>query len=201
MSFDEGVIKFKPHWIKSYLSDFAEASEMNLWRKKLYELKLIGAYEGDIGYGNISMRIGEGLEFIISGSGTGNADWTGTQHYTRVIDFSLKNNSVTCVGPIVASSESLTHAMLYEFDPKIKVVVHAHHRGLWTSLLHKIPTTQAHISYGTVEMAMEVKRLFDETELRRTKLFAMAGHPDGLISFGSNFAEACQLYFDLLNKK
>jgi hypothetical protein len=56
--------------------------------------------------------------------------------------------------------------------------------------LHRIPTTDAAVAYGTPDMAMEVGRLFRESDLAQVGLFAMAGHEEGLVSFGRNPAEA-----------
>jgi L-ribulose-5-phosphate 4-epimerase len=60
---------------------------------------------------------------------------------------------------------------------------------LWRSLLERGPATVSSVTYGTPEMAREVQRLFRETDLRSRKIFAMAGHRDGIIVFGENFRQ------------
>ena len=52
------------------------------------------------------------------------------------------------------------------------------------------PATEPDVPYGTPEMAREVQRLFRETDVRNWKIFAMAGHRDGIVAFGHDFREA-----------
>ena len=47
----------------------------------------------------------------------------------------------TCIGPIQASSASLTHAAIYQANPDINAVIHVHDRDLWENLLDRVPTT------------------------------------------------------------
>ena len=88
------------------------------------------------------------------------------------------------------SSESLTHAAVYESDKSAGAVIHCHNLRLWRVLLHQIPATSAMIEYGTPEMAYEVMRLFKDTGVRTRKIFLMTGHEGGLIAFGKNLEEA-----------
>lgn len=189
---ETGVIKFNCHWTKASPLPYAEIAELNEWRDKMYARRFIGLNEDNIGYGNISMR-SSAKQFIISGSATGHLENLTNEHYTQVVDYNLEANWVSCQGPIVASSESLTHAALYECDESIKAVIHIHDNTLWKKLLTKIPTTLATVEYGTPAMALEVKRLFRESKLKSIKLLAMAGHQDGLIAFGANLKEAGNL--------
>ena len=43
------------------------------------------------------------------------------------------------------------------------------------------------------EMAAETRRLFAETDVRQTGMFAMAGHEDGIISFGETAKQAADV--------
>jgi len=188
--FDEGVIKFQCSWAKGNITDFEVCSELNKWRKYLYDLGLIGELPGGIGYGNISARVGRSEEFIISGTQTGVHEFTGNHHYTKIINYDVKKNSVSCLGPIKASSETMTHAVLYQYDKNINVIFHSHHDEMWEALKEKIPTTSSSVPYGTVEMAEETIRLFEDTDLKHSRLFAMGGHHGGLVAFGRNFQQA-----------
>ncbi len=87
------------------------------------------------------------------------------------------------------SAESLTHAAIYGVAPEVCVVAHAHDRRLWRSLQEQGPATNAAVAYGTPAMAWEVQRLFRETDVGERKIFAMAGHEDGIVAFGRNFEE------------
>jgi len=170
-------------------------------RSEWFKLKLIGYEANDrVGYGNISMRVGDAKRFFISGSQTGHIETLAFNGLSFVIDASIKNNSVDCCGPSVASSESLTHYSIYENVESARAVIHVHHAALWNSLLGKVPTTKKEISYGTIEMANEIKRLIKEEKLLEQKILAMAGHKDGVISFGKDLNEAFEIMMNYFKK-
>jgi len=194
---EEGVIKFKANWIKAAPPDFDDIKELNEWRDKLYDAKLIGKNDDGIGYGNISTRFNAN-NFIITGSSTGKLPKLGAEHYTLVTAFDLDKNTVTNVGAVIASSESLTHAVIYESHEKVNAVIHVHHFTLWKKLLQMLPSTGKDIEYGTPAMAKEIQRLFEESNLVEKKIFAMAGHEGGIVSFGKNLTEAGQKLFSML---
>ena len=111
---DEGYIKFNLNWEeKGFDFNYMDFLQINSYRKKLYELELIGAYPDGIGFGNISIRNNKS-EFIISGSATGNFKNLTKKHYSLVKDYNIHKNSVLCKDLNKASSESLTHAAIYE---------------------------------------------------------------------------------------
>jgi L-ribulose-5-phosphate 4-epimerase len=186
---EKGIIKFNCTWIKEKPLKNEWIKDINSWRNKLYDLGLIGLNREGIGFGNISIRYLED-QFIISGSATGKFKRLTNKHYTKVTGYDLNKNTLTAVGPIIASSESLTHAALYEVDDEINAVIHIHHRELWNKLLYNVPSTNGRIEYGTPEMAREIMKLFKETNLREKKILVMTGHEEGIVSFGSNLDEA-----------
>jgi L-ribulose-5-phosphate 4-epimerase len=194
---EEGYVKFNCNWIPSNNIPVDKVAALNVWREVMYSKRLIGIYPDGIGFGNISMRC-DGNTFLISGTATGGISRLNESHYSLVNEYDLAANSVTCVGPIKASSESLTHAMIYECSPGTNAVIHVHSLELWKRLLHHVPTTTEHISYGTPAMANEMKRLFDETDLGKEKIIVMAGHMEGVISFGKHLEEAGSILIDKL---
>jgi hypothetical protein len=186
---DEGYIKFNCIWIPSNDIPLEMVAELNLWRDRMYDEGLIGAYPDGIGFGNISMRW-NGNSFLISGTATGGLARLNESHYSMVTDFDLSTNSVTCKGPVKASSESLTHALIYECSPATNAVIHIHNLSMWNGFIHKVPTSNGNIPYGTPGMANEVRRLFAETTVSMEKIIVMGGHPEGIISFGKDLDEA-----------
>ncbi|HXV28683.1 MAG TPA: S-methyl-5-thioribose-1-phosphate isomerase, partial [bacterium] len=56
---EEGVVKFHCQWIKKGPSETRELNVLNAWRNRLYDYGLIGVYEDGIGFGNISIRVGQ----------------------------------------------------------------------------------------------------------------------------------------------
>jgi L-ribulose-5-phosphate 4-epimerase len=184
---DEGYIKFKCNWIKSYPAGEEKIEELNKCRTRLYNMKVIGSKNG-IGFGNISVRL-KGSKFLITGSKTGNIPQLSNKHFTEVTKTDIDNNELTCKGPIIASSESLTHAALYIADKDVNAVIHIHSQDLWSKQINNVPTTKK-VPYGTVEMAKEIKNLFENTNVREKKILVMAGHKEGIITFGENLEEA-----------
>jgi hypothetical protein len=61
---------------------------------------------------------------------------------------------------------------------------------LWAALLDKAPTTPKRVEYGTAEMACAVERLFEITDVKTRKIFVMAAHDGGLVTFGKNLQDA-----------
>jgi ribulose-5-phosphate 4-epimerase/fuculose-1-phosphate aldolase len=194
---DEGYIKFNCTWIPSNDISLDKVAALNVWRNIMYKKGLIGMYPDGIGFGNISMRCDE-KTFLISGSATGGLAALNESHYSLVTDYDLSTNSVTCVGPLKASSESLTHALIYECFAATNAVIHVHNLELWNRLMHHVPTSNENISYGTPEMANEVKRLFDATALSVEKILVMGGHREGIVSFGKDLEEAGNILIDKL---
>lgn len=193
LEIDEGYTKFSVDWTdRSPLLDPAIA-ELERWRRPLYQAGLVGHYpELNIGYGNISVRApGSGL-FIISGTQTGHLPHTDQRHYALVTRADIAENSIRCTGATQASSESLTHAAIYELDASVNAVVHVHSESLWEQLKHSVPTTSADVAYGTPEMAGEFKRLYRETRFRDSGVAVMAGHAAGLVSIGGSLEEAAR---------
>ncbi|MDP4291592.1 MAG: class II aldolase/adducin family protein [Bacteroidota bacterium] len=189
---ETGSIKFKCNWLLSEPVDEKMILDLNRWRDILFDYKYIGVYPNGIGYGNISIRLSE-KEFLITGTSTGHLDKLTNQHYSKVISYNFNENSLTCLGPIKASAESLTHAAIYEMDPDTQAIIHIHNKKMWDILLDKIPTTSANVEYGTPQMALEIKRLFHETNLIEKKILVMGDHEEGIIAFGKDLEEAGHL--------
>ena len=61
----------------------------------------------------------------------------------------IKNNILFCQGKIHASSEALTHAVLYEICTDIQAVIHIHDKHFWQKNIHILPTSDEKAAYGT----------------------------------------------------
>jgi ribulose-5-phosphate 4-epimerase/fuculose-1-phosphate aldolase len=201
MSIDEGYVKYTSLWTMGSAPDAALCELLETWRRPLFDAGLIGCYEtSGIGFGNLSVRTAETRRFVISGTQTGHIRVTVPEHYALVTDYDIAANRVACTGPVQASSESMTHAAIYELSADIQAVVHVHSKRLWQCLLERIPTTRADVAYGTPGMAQEIARLYREGDLGRTGVAAMAGHEEGLISFGPTLAQAAQRMLELQHR-
>ena len=174
--------------------------EINAWRRVLHLTQLLGQdpdrYDG-FGYGNISQRAGPSSggadqpRFVISGTQTGYlADLT-EEHYAAVLACYPERNLVVAEGPIWPSSETMTHGMVYAVDGGVRSVIHVHSPHIWRAARALgIPATDESVAQGTPEMAEEVRRLFQDTQVRDRLIFAMGGHVDGVVSFGRSVKEA-----------
>lgn len=193
MSIDEGYVKYASDWTPAPPIDDDACEMLDAWRRRLYDAGLIGLYEDlGIGYGNLSIRHGDPGQFLISGTQTGHLRETTGEHYALVTAVDAGRNFVACRGPVQASSEAMTHAAIYALDPAIGAVVHVHDRALWLHARNRVPTTAADVAYGTPEMAREFGRLYTDTDFAASGIAVMAGHEEGLISFGTTLAEASE---------
>lgn len=180
---DEGYIKYTSHWTKGPAPDADAVALLNQWRQPLFTAGLIGYdTEHSVGFGNLSVRAQNDGLFVISGTQTGHIRETTGEHYTLVTAVDIDRNSVDSIGPVRASSEAMTHAALYTLSPDISAVVHVHSARLWTKHLNVLPTSDPSIAYGTPEMAVEFRRLWQRTSFSTDRIAVMAGHAEGLVS-------------------
>jgi L-ribulose-5-phosphate 4-epimerase len=185
----DGVIKFKSHWEAAPAHPMA--NEMLFWRDKLFGMGLIGFdLNHQVGFGNMSLRLPDTNSFLISGTQTGHLAPSLPSHFTEVTVWHLSTNELNCKGPVNASSESLTHAALYECSDSVCAVLHVHAISPWERLLKTHPVTPETVAYGTPQMADAMKELWKDPRLAITRTLAMPGHEGGILSFGINFAEA-----------
>lgn len=193
MTNKEGVIKYHLDFTATPPLPAGQIGELNAWRKILVLLRLIGQDPdryGGYGFGNISRRIDEG-RFIISGTQTGYLPELTPEHYATVLACDPAQNRLVAEGPIRPSAESLTHGTVYALDEGIRWVMHAHSPEIWRHAEGLgIPLTAADVPYGSPELAAEVERLFRETDAAGQGIFSMAGHEDGIVTFGRTAQEA-----------
>lgn len=197
---DEGYIKFSCAWNDNQISIPSRIlDQLNFWREKLYKLSLIGMYDNGIGFGNISMRNPDG-SFYISGSATGGRKNLLANDYALVQAWEFDQNLIHCVGKTKASSESMTHAAIYESDENTAAVIHIHNEAMWQHYLHILPTSSEEVAYGTPEMAKELTSMLSNAENRQKAIVVMGGHREGVISFGKNLDEAGNCLLDFYNQ-
>ena len=64
-------IKFSCERVAGEITSFGGLAELNAYRRKLLDLRLIGVDPTGVGFGNLSVRDGATKNFYISGSATG----------------------------------------------------------------------------------------------------------------------------------
>jgi len=183
-------VKFTYERARPDIAQFEAIAELNTYRRKLLEQRLLGVDSNGVGFGNLSVRDGVGGNFYITGSATGGLPELKPADRVRVVAYDFARNWLRYEGVAIPSSESLTHAAIYESDPTISAVIHCHDSVLWRTRLDRVPTTSKAIAYGTPEMAYEIMRLFTVSDVRSREIFVMAGHEGGIVTFGKNLEDA-----------
>ena len=195
MRIEEGYIKFNLNWEeKSFDFRDYDFHEINSCRQKLYEAGLIGAYSDGIGFGNLSVRYNKN-QFIISGSATGNFKNLSKDHFSLVTDFNISKNNIQYIGLTKASSESLSHAAIYNSNTEVNAVIHIHHKWMWNTYLNDLPTTNKKAEFGTPEIALELTKLANLP----SGIIIMSGHPEGIVSYGKTLNEAEEIILKYFN--
>lgn len=192
---DEGYIKFSIDRIEGDSPALdAKLEELNKTRTKLFHLGLIGVLDNGIGFGNISMRDNNEKElFIISGSSTGGAEVLKNSEYCTVLSTDIAQNSLICRGQLDASSESMSHAVVYGANENIQCVIHVHNTSMFDYMLENgYPKTPVEAAYGTPEIAIALKEKVEE-EGNTLGIVVMAGHQDGVIAYGGSVAETFKI--------
>jgi L-ribulose-5-phosphate 4-epimerase len=183
-------IKFSCGRVAGEIASFGGLAELNAYRRKLLDLRLIGVDPTGVGYGNLSVRDGATKNFYITGSATGGIPELAPANCAKVVACDFERNLVRYQGSVMPSSESLTHAAIYESDATAGAVVHCHCSRLWAAILNEAPTTSNAVEYGTAEMAYEMTQLFTRTNAQLRKNVVMAGHEGGILTFGKDLEEA-----------
>jgi ribulose-5-phosphate 4-epimerase/fuculose-1-phosphate aldolase len=196
---DEGYIKFSSQRRDGEVAIPAGWDELNRSRTALFDLGLIGVLPDGVGYGNLSLRT-SGAQFVVSASAIGAERVLRTGQYSLVESFSIEGNSVQSVGPLPASSESMTHGAIYAACAAVQCIIHVHNRPLFDWLLqNEWPATPADVPYGTPAMARSVAALV-AAQNQLPVLFAMAGHQDGVVAYGTDIASTLQCVIDTFRR-
>jgi ribulose-5-phosphate 4-epimerase/fuculose-1-phosphate aldolase len=174
------------------------------WRSIFKQLGLIGQESeryGGFGFGNLSVRDEEKPdEFVISASQTGALAALKDKHLVRITGYSLERFWVDALGRQPPSSETLTHAMIYSADSRIRWVFHCHSPDIWRAAQTlAIPCTGPEVAYGSLDMVTAVAELLDKHQ-SRPLLFATLGHEDGIFSCAPTARDAGGLLISYLAK-
>ena len=179
---DDGVVKYIAIHMDGDPPAHPLLTQLNQIRTQRFDLQLVGAYPNGIGYGNVSIRLGQGC--VISGTATGALRELSPAGYCQVQKFDIEKNTVHTIGPVPASSESMTHCAMYQADNSILCVLHVHHKELWDTLLTLgYASAPASVPYGTPMMAQTMASLV-KSQNSPSGLLVMAGHEEGIVSYG-----------------
>ncbi len=207
MSEQEGTIQFAYQLQASDtpVLPWAAFAELSAWRSILYELDLLGQHPhryGGFAYGNVSVRqtADEALGFVISASQTSGASSLQEEHLVRITACNLSRFWVDAEGSEPPSSETITHAMVYAADPRLRCVLHVHSPLIWHHReALRLPETAVDVGYGSPEMCQAVATLMEQHQ-SRPLTFATAGHEDGIFACGHTLRDAGGLLVSYLAK-
>ena len=191
----EGYIKFRCEWERARLFAPVGFDEVNLVRTRLWDLGLVGVKEDGIGFGNLSIRLGD--LFLITGSQTGDKRILSVDDYSLVLDYSWEGNWLRCRGEVKASSESLSHSACYRLYRDVRAVIHVHSLRDWQRWLDRLPTTDRRAEYGSPELAREIASMVGR--IGRRGILIMGGHEEGILSWGESPTEALNLLLEWLD--
>lgn len=198
MAEQEGVIQYHLDFTHKALDKCFQFDALNRCREHLYAKGLIGQDAGryaGLGFGNISQRAAlpdNPDAFLITGSQTGHLPTLKPQHYALVTQCEPQQNRLQAIGETAPSSESMTHAVVYQSLPAVQSIIHVHWPALWQNAAgKKLLLTAKDIPYGTPQMAAAVQAILRDTPYANpTGVLAMLGHEDGILAWGTTLAEA-----------
>lgn len=199
---EEGYIKFRCNWTETpppIPEDLFR--EVDAARNRMMAKGLIGCYDNGIGFGNISIRSRQVPgQFFITGSATGHIKDGAPAIYALAERWDIGRNTLWCRGPLRASSESMSHAVIYDTLPDVQCVIHIHSMPLWEKAVQYLPCTPHDVAYGTPEMAGAIAGLIREYGMLHSGILAMKGHEEGIVMFGRDADEAEKELYPLLSQ-
>lgn len=190
MSEIEGVVKYNLEFEKKELDLENEYKNLENLRERLYALGLIGAYEDGLGYGNLSLRLKDSKEFLITATQTGHLKNLQLKDYSVVKKIDFKSFKTTAFGLCKPSSECITHGAIYNLDKNINAVIHIHNEKLWNFMLKNDYLSTNDTPYGTPEMVEDIIHMYKDINILKNNLFVMKGHFEGIVCFGKTLEEA-----------
>ncbi len=193
----DGIIKYSFDFKLSKPLDEIDFFDIEFTRERLFALGLIGVTKNGVGYGNISRRVNRD-SFVITGTQTGHLKNLNATHYSLVEEYNDKDFYLKSIGAIEPSSEALTHGTIYNLSEDIGAVIHIHSKALWRFMLSNNYLKTNRVEYGSIEMIDEVNRIFKNIEPLSNSKFVMAGHEEGIMTFGKTLGQAELVLFNIL---
>jgi hypothetical protein len=197
---EDGVIKYQLEFNQSKPIDWQVCAEIEEVRVRLYELGLIGVYENGIGYGNISQLIDGTNKFVITGTQTGDKTNLEAKDYSLIESIDIDTFKTTATGATKPSSESITHATIYQLSNEIKSVIHIHSESLWHYMIENNYLATSDVEYGSIDMVKDVINIYKNQDALDQPIFVMKGHFEGIVIFGKSILEAEKILYSLIKE-
>lgn len=195
----EGNVKYTADHKMGPVIEAPHYEELNDARTHLHKLGLVGVTSGGVGFGNLSIRYREN-EFLITGTATGAKPVLDPDDYCLVESFDLRQNHVVSSGPVQASSESMTHGVVYRSCSGANCVIHIHSRKIFDMMIRdNYPSTPKNAEYGTPEIALAIGTCVNNSANNEGQI-VLAGHDEGVIVYGPTVERALNLILELYSK-
>jgi ribulose-5-phosphate 4-epimerase/fuculose-1-phosphate aldolase len=198
---EDGVIKYSLEFFESDPIEWSLCNDIESIREDLYQLGLIGVYSNGIGYGNISQLVdSESGQFVITGTQTGDKDKLEAKDYALITNIDIDTFKTVSTGSTKPSSESITHAAIYQLDSSIGAVIHIHSESLWNFMLKSnkyIATSD--VEYGSIEMVKDIVNIYSNKSALEYPSFVMKGHFEGIVTFGTDLKEAQKVLYSIVD--
>jgi ribulose-5-phosphate 4-epimerase/fuculose-1-phosphate aldolase len=184
------------------VADPALLAALSGWREVFKRLGLLGqdpARYGGQGFGNVSGRDPQRpREFVITASQTGATPGLTDDDLVRITHSNPVRFWVDAVGHRPPSSETLTHAVIYQADPAVGWVFHVHCPDIWQRAAElALPLTAEDVPYGSPAMAEAVSQLLSQHQAGPA-VFVTLGHQDGVFACGADADQAGGALLSLL---
>lgn len=200
MSQEEGVVKYTLEYEKTEPISSTCKDKIEAIREDLYALRLIGAYDDGIGFGNISLRVVNFDKFVITGTQTGHLARLHVEDYSLVEKVDFDTFTTYASGACKPSSEAITHACIYNLDARIKAIIHVHNEKLWRYMLKNDYISTNDVEYGSLEMTKDIQKIYSSLDVLKYNSFVMKGHFEGVFVFAENLDNAKKRLYKIMAK-
>jgi L-fuculose-phosphate aldolase len=168
-------------------------NKLKYWCAYFQNKNLAPPYPGGSS-GNLSFKISEENDFIITASSTRLSDDMPENSFSKVTNCNINNFSLKFEGEKIPSSESLMHYAIYKARPDINAIFHGHSTEILENCnKFNIPETEKEEEYGTIQLINEVLKIINSQDFVIIK-----NH--GFISLGKDMEEAGKNVIEILNK-
>lgn len=152
-------------------------------------------YDG-LAFGNVSTGTGAEAGFWVSATQTADLAVLEPDMAVRVEAWSIDANRVDARGRRMPSSETLSHAAIFEArGSRPTTVVHGHAPRLWALAdALELPVTDPAAANGTIAIARAVRAL----AIDEAGLIVMGGHRDGVLAYADSGPRAIAAIRDAL---
>lgn len=176
-------------------------AEFKAWRSILFTLDLIGQHpdrNGGYAYGNLSFANPPG--FVITASQSSGTPTLEPEDLVQVTHASHSRFWIEALGSRPPSSDAMTHAAIYQMDPRVRFIFHIHSDEVWSVRdALNLPETPEDVAPASPEMAQAAAQLM-QTHQSRPLVFAAAADRNSIFALSHHIRDCGGLLVSYLAK-